>query len=228
MLGWFRRWVGFRRHDDAYARTRQLLADAIRKSILRQQEMGKTIWLVAHAQDIFNDIQDRLGQWKLDYEIVMQPIEVKQLLLASENQPLLDAGSIKLVHASLIPSTKPDGSKPDLETTVAMFVLDRNRDIEHDDRLDLFCRNVPIKFEVGYFLSLEDELVRTVLDDTAMLVLEQMGLAQHDLITSTMITSRLNRNLRRRSHAREKLTRAGEIDSRDDETGPPNPSSASI
>lgn len=224
MLGWFRRWVGFRRHDDAYARTRLLLADAIRKSILRQREMGKTIWLVAHAQDVFNDIQDQLGRWKLDYEIVMQPIEVKQLLLASENQPLLDADSIKLIHASLIPSTKPDASKPDLETTVAMFVLDRNWEIEHDDRLDLFCRNVPIKFEVGYFLSLEDELVRTVLDDTAMMVLEQMGLAQHDLITSTMITSRLNRNLRRRSNTLGKSTDAGEIHSRIDESGSSNQS----
>lgn len=196
-LGWLRRWFGFLRHDDAYARSRSKLNRSIITSIHRQQELGRTIWLVIHSPEIYVATQELLDSEGLSYEVVRDEIDVREPNMAQTMWPLIDSRAIQLILAPLIPETTPSPEKAISNRTVAMLVLDRSSDIGNDDRLERFCKNLPVPFELGYFQALEDPLVSRVLDDTAMIVLEQLGLDQHDLITSNMITSRLNRLLRR-------------------------------
>ena len=113
----------------------------------------------------------------------MQRPEV-QLILA----PLLDD-----YHPPLQDQTRHS------DQMVALMVLERHGDIRRDDSIESFCRSAPMPIELGYFLSLDDPLVKEVVSPTSRLVLEQMGLEEHELITSNLITRRLDKSLRRRS-----------------------------
>ena len=161
--------------------------------------MGRVVWLVIHGLDIYETIQDALNQRNISYDIVSHPIEVDDLKQPRSSQSLLDTNSVKLILADLIPESHRSTERTVTGQTIAMFVLDRSEQIKNDDRIEQFCKNIPFHVELGYFLALEDPLVQRVLDPMALIVLEQLGLDQHDLITSNMITSRLNRLLRRES-----------------------------
>ncbi|MEL7500283.1 MAG: hypothetical protein AAFN77_21990 [Planctomycetota bacterium] len=194
---WFRRWMRFRRHDDAYARDRQRLGAAVIEALDRQQSLGRTVWLVVHALDVYEQTQQLLEENQVAYDVVTSRIEMLPLVRSKGKSSLLGVDSVKLVLANLISVSHRPETAPLSSTSLAVFVLDRSEDIRDDEQIDSFCRNLPMQVELGYFLSLEDPLVLQVLDPTALIVLEQLGLDQHDLITSSMITSRLDRHLRK-------------------------------
>ena len=54
-----------------------------------------------------------------------------------------------------------------------------------------------LSVELGYFLSFEDPVVASVLSETTIEVLNQLGLASHSLINSTTLTRRIERQLKR-------------------------------
>lgn len=195
-FSWFRRWGGFRRHEDAYAKTRTRLAESIRSAIARQMELNRCIWLVCHHEATFEVTQDQLAHWGYPYRIEMDTID-PNFLIGNDGSELLAPRNVNLVLASLIPSTRWIAGDSFEQPGISMMVLDRHQNIVNDDQIEAFCKNVPFRIELGYFLSLEDELVKTVLNETSLMVLEQLGLDSHDLITSNLITRRLNRKLRR-------------------------------
>ena len=56
-----------------------------------------------------------------------------------------------------------------------------------------------MKVEFGYFLSLNDAVLRMTIDDQVIEILKQLGL-DDELISSTMVTRRLETVLRRTSN----------------------------
>lgn len=192
---WLKSTSRFKRYDDAFALNRESVWRAVKRSLESPQNAGKSVWLVAHFVDTFADIQNQLDAWKVDYEVVSQPIDPNRL----ERSGLLSEKTIQLVLAELIPNV--DSLLPEIDSrqTIAVIGLERHPQITHDLRIEAFCKQLPILVEYGYFLSLDDAVVQLVVNETSLKVLKQMGLNDNDLITSHMVTSRLKKVLARLS-----------------------------
>ena len=184
----------FTRFDEAYALTRPALWQSLRQTVQAPHHAAKSIWLVVHFTDTFSTLQSELDVWQLDYEIVSKPIDLNQL----ERSGLLSPGKINIVLADLIPEIGGEILlEPNPDQTIAMIVVERHPQIKRDDQLESFARALPVRVEFGYYLSLEDDVVRLVINDTSIKILKQLGMDEHELIASTMVTRRLNKMLRR-------------------------------
>ena len=204
---WWRRFrngrLNYRRHEDAYAVDRPALWKALRQAMLRQQSLGRTVWLVAHRESTFLDLQDQLADWNCGYEIPMAALVPQDVPPDS----VLDPASVKLILAPLllapIATGRPVGNMI-TDSPLAVMVLDRSFDWASDQQIESFCRTLPLPVELGYLLSLDDPVVADVVDPTSRLVLEQLGMQRHGLITSTMITARIRRRRRQASRRRDR------------------------
>jgi len=195
LLDWFKTNSRCKRFDDSFALNRPALWNAIKGTIDSQIQANRPIWLVTHFVETFSAVQDKLDQWQVDYDIVSQPINPHQL----ERSGLLSNSTLKLILAELIPEPDPTVMALDSTQTIAMMVVERHPQIRHDRRIDLFCEALPVRVEYGYFISLEDDVVKLIVNENALRVLKQLGLNEHELITSHMVASRLNKVLGRMS-----------------------------
>lgn len=195
LFDWLKQTSRHKRFDDAFALSRPALWAAIKKTIKSPLLQDKPIWLVTHFAETYTAIQNELENWQIDYEIVAQPIAPKQI----ERSGLLSNTSLKLVLADLIPESQPAPNVLADAPTIAMIVLERHPQIKHDERIETFCKSLPVPVECGYFLSLEDDVVKLVVNETSLKVLKQLGVNEHELITSHMVTSRLKKVLKRMS-----------------------------
>lgn len=195
LLDWFKNGKArFTRFDDAYALTRPALWHSLRQTVQSSHHAAKSIWLVVHFTDTFTSLQSELNLWPVDYEIVTKPIDPIHL----ERSGLLSTAKIKVVLAELIPEIKRE-ILLELNSghTIAMIVVERHPQFKYDDRVESFARALPVRVEFGYYLSLDDEAVRLVINDTSIKILKQLGMDDHQLIASSMVTRRLNKMLRR-------------------------------
>ncbi len=195
LFDWFKSNPSCKRFDDAFALNRPALWKAIKQTIDSPLQANKPIWLVTHFLDTYSALQDQLDQWQVDYEIVSQPIDPSQL----ERTGLLSDSTIKLVLAQLIPESDPQYLESDYSQTLVMIVVERHPQLLHDQKIDSFAQSAPVRVEYGYFLSLEDDVVKLIVNETSLKVLKQLGMNEHELITSHMVTSRLNKVLGRMS-----------------------------
>ena len=193
LFDWFKPDPRYTRFDDAFALNRPALWNAIKQTV--ESQADKPIWLVAHFVDTFSELQGQLDLWQVDYEVVAQPIDPNRV----ERSGLLSESTLKLVLAELIPEVDPSLTNSGLNQTLVMMVVERHPQVTYDQRLDSFARSAPMRVEYGYFLSLEDDVVKLIVNETALKVLKQLGMNEHELITSHMVTSRMNKVLGRMS-----------------------------
>lgn len=210
VLDWFNRPRRFTRCDDMYASTRESLWNAVRKTIQAPIHQQKSIWLVTHFTDTFLALQSQLERWQVEYEVITKPFDQAEL----EQSQLLAPGTIKLVLAELVNFDLPDPSRfaterltreavnqaPLSETprpSLAMILVERHPHLKHDQRIESFARSLNANVEFGYFNALDDVVLAQVMSPTTMTVLHQLGLNDHELITSVMISRRLTKVLRR-------------------------------
>lgn len=194
LLDWFKRNpIRFTRFDDAFALTRTALWKLLRQTVESPRHSAKTIWLVVHFTDTFAELQSQLDQWQLDYEIVTCPIDPNQL----ERSGLLAPSQIQVVLAEMIPADMTTMLEPSLDHTIAMIVVERHPNVRFDLQLETFARSLPRKVEFGHYLALEDEVVKTTINETSIKLLRQLGMSEHELITSNMVTRRLDKVLAR-------------------------------
>jgi hypothetical protein len=147
-----------------------------------------------HFTDTFTSLQVELETWQVEYEIVTQPIDPNQL----ERTGLLSASKIKIVLADLIPEVGDELLlEPNHDHAIAMIVVERHPHKKYDDQLEAFARSLPVKVEFGHYLSLDDDVIRLVINETSIKILKQLGMNEHELIASSMVTRRLNKMLQR-------------------------------
>ena len=199
-MSWLRKlkqWIRFRRNDDAYATTREKLWQGVKEAVTAQFAFGRSIWLVAHFPDTFVQLQEQLDQWGVEYSIVRQPVTIESL--AGPNKDLISEGGIHLVLADLIP-TSMAASDQLYRGNVAAMVVERHPWMPCDVDLCGYFKTLSgagLSVEVGYFLAFDDPVVASVLNETTIEVLNQLGLASHSLINSTAINRRIERQLKR-------------------------------
>ncbi len=147
-----------------------------------------------HFTDTFIRLQEELDTWQVDYEIVTSRIDPNHL----DRSGLLATDQVKVVLAEML--TDPGSQvwlEPNLDSTIAMIVVERHPQLKYDDQVESFARNLPARVEFGYYLSLDDEVIRLVINETSIKILQQLGMNEHELIASMMVTRRLNTMLKR-------------------------------
>lgn len=198
MKSFFRSLFGKRltRHPDSFALTRTALWNSIAQSIQLQQSMGKSVWLVSHFLDTFTDCQEMLERSGIDYFVETDPVTESWFRDHKES-----AGShVRLLLADLAKPLVVDAEEfegPQLR--IAMMVVERHPFGPTDDLLVEFAGSLPAKVEIGYFLSLNDELVKRMVPPQMVDLMKALGLQEQDLISSAMVTKRLKKLIERES-----------------------------
>ena len=193
LLDWFKNNSRFTRFDDAFALNRTGLWESLRQAIQSPLHAEKSIWIVVHFTQTFSQLQTQLESWGIDYEIVTNRIDPVQL----KRSGLLSVGQIKVVLADLIPEVEPSYLDFDLSHSIAMIVVERHPQINQDHRIEAFARSLPVRVEFGHYLALDDVVVRMVVNETSLRILTQLGMNEHELITSNMLSRRLAKVLHR-------------------------------
>ena len=193
ILDWLFQRPQFKRFDDSYALIRESLWNALQRTVNSEQHALKSIWLVTHFTDTFTTLQDRLDSWGREYDVVAAPIDANAL----ERSNLLSPSSFKLVLAEMIPDAFPNMLEVNRDQTIAMIVLERHPHPKYDDRIVEFAKSLPCLVEFGHYLSLDDEVVKTVISETTLTILKQLGMDEHELITTSMVSRRMNVTLGR-------------------------------
>ncbi len=180
--------------DDAYAFTRESLWNSLQSTLKSNRYANQPVWLIVHFFDTFSWLQDRLDESDVPYEIETSSIDAKRL----NYDPLVTQSGVRLVLTKTLVSVE-DSAKPevDFERSLAMIVLERHPLIEHDLRIERIARSIPMRVEYGHYLALDDSVVRMVVNDATVRILKQLGMNDHELITSSMVTRRLKKVLRR-------------------------------
>lgn len=156
--------------------------------------MGKSVWLVAHFAETFSDCQTMLENHEIDYFIETESISSSWFRDHSQS-----AGSqVHLLLGDLVKPLVINPDEPDLSSVgIAMMVVERHPFGPRDDHLIEFANSLPAKVEVGYFLALEDLLVQRMVPPQMIDLLKAMGLQDRDLISSSMVTTRLRKLIQR-------------------------------
>jgi len=182
------------RHPDSFALSRDALWNSIAKTIQLQQSMGKSVWLVAHFLDTFTDCQEMLEQNEIDYIVETETVSESWFETHSQSADT----HVRLLLADLAEPlvTDPDTATEQADISslrIAMMVVERHPFGPNDDVIVKFAESLPAKVEIGYFLSLDDEIVKQMVPTQMIDLLKAMGLQEQDLISSSMVTKRLKK-----------------------------------
>ncbi|MCH2181192.1 MAG: hypothetical protein MK108_04230 [Mariniblastus sp.] len=180
---------GYRRFDDSYALTRPSLFNSLRDSIENRAGPEQVIFLVAHFTDVFTELQDALESWNLPYDIITQVVNERWL----EQVPHGTRPPVFLTMAEMLATEMSSVKTSDTSLSVAMMIVERHPLGHYDQKIESFARQLPCPVELGYFLAMDDEIMKQFINQDMILLLKQLGLREHDLVTSHMVTRRLNR-----------------------------------
>ncbi len=194
MLSWITKPANFRRFEDAYALSRTGLYARLHEAIRRRLEMGELVFLVSHFPDTFTELTEQLEQWQVEFEIVTSPIDRQWF---GQLRPATPSGRVYLHLAEmLVPlGGQLDGTTADYR--IAIMVTERHPLPARDAMIETFVRSLVYPVQLGYFLSLRDVVVRKSINENSIELLKQLGLKEHELITSHMVSSRLDKVLKR-------------------------------
>ena len=195
-----------KRYADSFAMDRQSLYRLFRPALEQQLELPRTIVIAAHFPDEFFALQDRLADWEIDYQIITRPLdrqwlqdqrsEVEKRPPSPPNQAI-----VYLALAEFLIDTSFDVTES-TDLPLALMMFDRHPDVMKDDGVLAFAESFPARSELGYFLALNDVVVQNVVNEPLLNLLKTFGAEDQGLITSNMVSKRLEKVLRRHAAKR--------------------------
>lgn len=207
MINWlkvkqrFRDWMKIRgdydRYPDSYALTNQGVEKHLLEAIRFRQTIDGAIVLITHFPATFERVQQFLEDAGLSPEIAPLKFGPDYLLNLLES-PTQDSPPVVLALAQTFDDSsldRPLASRRDLR--VSFMVVERHPSLAEDRRLDQFARIWPFSVRLGYLLSLQDPVIRYCIHPMAIEVLKQLGLRDQQLVTSEMVSRRLEKVLQR-------------------------------
>ena len=203
LFDWFKRDTNFKRYDDAFALTRPALWKALHTAIESARQESKNVWLVVHFTDTFSELQNQLESKGVDYEIVSAPITSNDF----DRSELFQQGPVRIVLSDLLPESVTSGSDfssgqpatPDttLNDVLAIIVCECHPHYLHNERIAEFAKRIPFRVELGFFMSLDDTVLKSFINETTIRIMKQLGMGEQELVASNMISRRLNTMLKR-------------------------------
>lgn len=187
------------KHDDSFARTTQGKLLGIKSAIQNTLADGtQRIVLVSHFAETFTLIQDMLDKHEIDYEVPTEILNrgwfdqlkkdqcAVQTTMAQMLKPFDDQGGSESIEKKAVPSVR-----------LTVIVTERHPLKSAEDQLEQFCNSLPCKVQWGYFLSFEDEVIRRLLDERALKILDMFGMGANELVNSKMLSRRLAISLKK-------------------------------
>ena len=193
ILNWFFRPLKFVRYEDSYASCRQFLWPMLLTAIAKQQSDGFSVLLVAHFAQTFTSVQDLLENSGMDYQIVDRSVAANDFM----NFSSLELSTVQLSLSHLLEPSEKVSREASVDRPISMIMVERHPLPQHDCRALAFAKGLQGPTRFGYYLAIDDVVVRRAVNDTTVVVLKQLGLKDHDLITSNLISRRLEKVLDR-------------------------------
>lgn len=159
------------------------IADAIHQ---RNAKDGFLL-LVAHFPETFFQMQDALGEASISYDIVDAPVDPSVTARWQEDS---NREQVYLTLANFL-EPEPQSSHRPRNRESSIIVAERHPLPSRDKQIAKFAGNTLEPIRLGYFLALRDPAVAPFLGEWAELVLKQLGMDDHELITSQLVSRRL-------------------------------------
>ena len=143
------------------------------------------------------ELQNALDVWKIPYDVVTQIVNrrwIEQIRPCQQPPVFLTMAELFDPESS---SIKPIQDPPPL----ALMIAERHPLDQHDRKIEKFARQIPCPVELGYFLALDDVIMSQFVSPGMIQLLRQLGLREHELITSHMVTRRLNQATKKMSRS---------------------------
>jgi hypothetical protein len=172
-----------------YSRLRQWLNDLV--------ERDRPIVLLCHFESTFLEIQTVLDQFEIDFDILARSLTRTVLMQQFEHglrKPVLTMASMLQVD-----ELAPSRSSALESLNLAVIVLERYPNPVRDELIESFARSLGCPVQLGYLLSFEDPLIRELLGQNFIDLMQQLGLGENDLVSSAMSSRALSRAIKRRS-----------------------------
>ena len=208
--------LSFQRHPDSFASTRQTLYEKLLEvvaSLIRTQgqpegrlqkqtllPVDSAVFIAAHFPDEFFRLQSALQQHGIEYQFITRPLDSQWFLDNSAR----NANVVYLALAEFLTETTFSENEV-FGSLLNLIVVDRHPEPFRDAALEQFARDFPATTRMGYFLALDDRVLQPVINETTLTVLKQMGIDDQGLVSSGIISKRINKVL-----AREQKRRTGE------------------
>jgi len=185
----------FLKFDDCYALDRERLWEALQNAFQSQLSQDNVVILVCHFAATFSAIQEKLIFADVEYEIATQRLTAAWL----KNYKVHARGTVLLALADLIDEQADSQLKQPFDSTtqLAIMVCERHPLRKKDRRIERLGKAIPLPVQLGYFLALDDAVVSLAVNETTLQLLKQMGVEEQELVTSNMVTRRLNKVLDR-------------------------------
>lgn len=194
MFEWLFRKSNFQLFQDSYALTFDSMLAGLLDALSARIEKGDTVFLLTHFQDSFLKMQSRLEKAGIGYSIIAEPVDSSVITRLADSS----SNCVHLSMAQMLLSESPSGEKKQ-QPHVSVVVCERHPMPAYDQAVAGWCRELPFPVELGYLLSLDDPTVSYVITDSVRRLLEQFGMGENELITSSMVSKRLSSVLRRKA-----------------------------
>ncbi len=193
LLDWLTGQPKFNRFEDSFAMTRANLWAKLQIAIAQQQNEGRRVWIVTHFAETFVEIQNLLADWQFEYQICDQEITPLSALALTRDP----SGSVLLILADLLTLADAVPTNFDDSTAISIIVVERHPLVDNDQKLEKFAKRLSCPVRFGYYLAIDDVVISRAVSETTIQILRQLGMKDHELITSNMITRRLEKVLAR-------------------------------
>ena len=192
MLEWLNLKSKVRRNDESFAPTQKgkllgILSEL--KNLL--EDSSNVVILISHFVETFTPLQDLLEQHAVEYNVVTSKTDPRWLRSLKTN-PV----RVHLAIAEMLRPLPPDKVDAHWQSPIRLLIAERHPRLSHDDQVREFSESLPGKVQLGYFLSFEDAVVRRFVDQRALKIIELFGVGEIELISSKMISKRLDHSLK--------------------------------
>lgn len=178
----------FEHFKDAYAISETAKLLALRQAIERRLTAKDLVIVLAHFPTSFTAIQDFLAEQQLDYQVCSRPPDDEWLWQhASRSRE-----QILLVMAETLPELEERLPARRQPIPVSAMAVERYPLPSRDARIIRYFQLSSFPTRLGYFLSMDDPTLRAAVNVTTLTLLKQLGMNEHDLITSSMVAKRMN------------------------------------
>lgn len=188
-------------HPDSFAMTREGLYRGMLKAIKLQQSQGKSVWLVSHFPSVFSECQLMLEKNGISYQIMDREITADWL----QEHAIDAANDVFLGLSDMLEPPDESCDPPDGDNVfrgrIALMVTERHPYRPRDNRLMAFARSFPAIVEIGYYVAFEDAVVKQRIPESTMQVLKAFGFDDNALISSLVVSSRIQKRIQKESAA---------------------------
>lgn len=161
----------------------------LRQAIEQRLPEDTLILVVCHFPSTFFETQDWLDEWGFNYDIPTTPLRPQQL---TRGEPSNERPRVWLALSEML-DAETGLSSSDPSKTLSVMVTERHLLSIHDRRIATFCHQLPHPVKLGYFLSLDAPAIAPLIGQWTEEILKQWGMNDVDLITSELVTRRLDR-----------------------------------